>query len=121
MQVPQNMIETLTEIRDLLLKHDFPGQGSVVGRLVKMAEENSDEFAAEVADGAVWGGAGAVWEVGTFKGHKLPDAEASQDEARFHTAIIRLAEQLDAVGIGTAGSRDIAGILRGWRANGLVL
>lgn len=120
MHVPEDMLKTLTEIRDLLLKHDFPDQGSFVGRLVEMAEEGSEAFAAEVTGGAVWGGAGAVWEVGTFTGHKLPDAEASRDEAQFHKAIIRLAEQLDTIGIGTVRSRDIPGILRWWRKKGLI-
>ena len=119
MQVPEDMLKTLTEIRDLLLKHDFPDQGSFVGRLVEMAEEGRDAFATEVTGGAMWGGAGAAWEVGTFKGHKIPDAEAGQDEAIFRKALIRLAEKMDEAGIGTPRSRDIAGILRYWQEKGL--
>ena len=119
MQIPEKMIETLSEIRDLLLKHDFPGQGAFIARLIETAQEDSEEFAAGVSGGDVWGGAGAVWEVGTFKGHKISDAEAGKDEVLFRKAIIRLAEEMDKAGIGTPRSRDIAGILKYWQRMGM--
>lgn len=119
MQVLEKMIETLSEIRDLLLKHGFPGQGAFIDRLIDTAQEDREGFAAGVSGGAVWGGAGAVWEVGTFKGHRIPDAEAGKDEALFRKAITRLAEEMDEAGIGTARSRDIAGILKYWQDMGL--
>jgi hypothetical protein len=57
----------------------------------------------------MWGGSGAVWEVGPI----------GTDTAQFRNAIIQLAEAMDRDGIGTEGSRSAASIFTQWNRQGL--
>ena len=51
-------------------------------------------------------------------GHGSSD-EARNDEMAFPDAIIRIAEAMDRLKIGTERSRDIARIFRGWMEQGI--
>lgn len=120
MRIPAKMIDTLSVIRDLLLRGDFPGQAAFIEGAIRMAREDSDDFATSIAGVDMWGGSGAVWDVCGFGGRGAPEDEAKRDETAFRKAVIRLAEEMDELGIGTERSRYIADLFRQWQKQGLL-
>jgi hypothetical protein len=103
------MIETLREIRRLLLANGFPGQAEVVERLLHLNDENPTEFVRLLTSADMWGGSGAVWEVG----------DLGNDERAFRDAIISLAGQMDRADLGSERSRSTASTFRQWNRNGI--
>lgn len=103
------MIDTLRELRDILTRQGHPGQARVVDRLIQLHDHDPEEFQRLLQSVDMWGGSGAVWEVGSL----------FTDARRFGELIIRLAEEMDAAGLGTPRSQDIANTFRSWRGQGL--
>jgi len=103
------MIETLRELCRLLLANAFPGQAEIVQRLLQLNDENSDEFVRLLISVDMWGGSGAVWEVG----------DLGDDTLAFRNAFIMLAAQMERAGLGTEGSRFIASTFRQWNRAGV--
>jgi hypothetical protein len=60
MQILEKLIETLSKIRDLMLRHDYPGQGTSIDRLIKTAQEDNERLAAGIANGKIYGEAGGL-------------------------------------------------------------
>lgn len=98
------MDSILAEIREILSKHGHIGQACVIERLMKLQKEDPLEFRSLIQGVDLWGGSGAVWEVG----------DLGEGTRRFQNAIIRLAEEMDHTGLGTEHSRAIAHILQAW-------
>lgn len=116
--VSKDILDVLAIIRELLVKHDCPGQAQVVAKLIELGHMDIDAFHNEVTSVDMWGGSGAVWEV-TFQGYK-PNPEAAHDHIRFGQAIIRLAEALDAAAMSTERIRFICRTLKNWETKGLL-
>jgi len=100
------MIETLTELRDILTRQGYHGQASVISRLVELQEADPTEFRTLLQSVEMWGGSGAVWEV-------YPLGEGSR---RFTQLIVQLAQEMQLSGLGTSRSQDIADTFRYWLA-----
>lgn len=113
------MQRTLEEIRGLLRKHDFPGQAEVMDDLLRLIESNYGQFVRKIQGVDVWGGSGAVWEVGSFANRGFPAEFAIDDELQFRRAIIQLSHQMDESGIGTDRARYIASVFNDWLQKGL--
>jgi len=100
------MLEVLTKIRDLLEKHDYPGQASVISNLIALRDSNDPDLPRQLNSGAMWGGAGSVWEVG----------DLGKDTREFRNSIIALAEEMDRADFGSKDSAFIAEVFRNWNA-----
>ena len=113
------MQRTLVEIRDLLRKHDYPGQAEVIGELLQLIESDYDQFVQKIHAVDVWGGSGAVWETCNFANEGVPKESVRDDELRFRRAIIELSNQMDENGIGTERARHIASVFTEWQRLGV--
>jgi hypothetical protein len=99
------MIATLNELVRLLAKHDHHGKARVVQGLVEALQAgNQTEFVTLLHSVDMWGGSGAVWEVG----------ELGEDKQAFQCAIIQLSADMDQAGLGTERSRFIASTFVEW-------
>lgn len=114
-----SIMDDLQRIYDLLSKHEFQGQAEHVQHLLELAKSDSSRFAEAIVDGGMWGGSGAVWEVGSFRRPEIDEREATRDELAFRKAIIRLATNMDKIGLGTEGSRSVATAFKTWKRMGL--
>jgi hypothetical protein len=104
------IVETLRELRDVLVREGYHGQAEMVDRLIQLYDTDLDAFRRRLQSVDLWGGAGAVWEVNP----------GGPERRRFHELIIRLAEEMQAAGLGTARTQDIADTFRSWLAKGLL-
>ena len=102
------MIDILQRIHRLLVKNAAFGQALVVEKLIHFRDANQAEFTRLLQGRDVWGGSGAVWEVG----------QLGRDSALFWDAVIALADDMERQGLGTERSHFVAETLRGWRAAG---
>lgn len=105
----QHMLDILRELRLLLSLHGHRGQENVVAQLIELYQFDRERFAKLIQSVEVWGGAGAVWEVG----------DLGPDTVPFRNAIVRLAEALESERLATNRSRDIADIFRRWNEMGI--
>ncbi|NLS92405.1 MAG: hypothetical protein GXX96_09600 [Planctomycetaceae bacterium] len=103
------MLDILRELRLLLSLHGHRGQENVVAQLIELWQFDRDGFFKLVKSAEVWGGAGAVWEVGDLGSDTVP----------FRYAIIRLAEAMEREQLGSNRSREIADIFRDWNKRGV--
>src|SRR5690242_16293826 len=99
------MLDSLRELHRIPIKHNHQGQAFVVSEMLRLHAEDARAFESLLLGVDMWGGAGAVWEVGGLM----------DDNREFQLAIIRLAEQRDQHAIGTERSRWIADVFRQWQ------
>jgi hypothetical protein len=110
------LIRDLGEIASLLHKYKNYGQAKVVEEILATLTTFSPDY--ERLRGVdLWGGAGAVWEVGPFTGGKPEETRA--DELAFRRAFIRLADTMNQMDIGTEHSRFIATTFQSWMDKGI--
>jgi hypothetical protein len=108
---PESLIIVLREMEQLLRRNDHPGQADYVAAIATIAEWDPCAAASALASGAMWGGSGAVWEVGRF---------GSEEEKRtYWKALCRLTEEMRSRGIGSARAESTAKILAEWIEQGL--
>jgi hypothetical protein len=99
------LIETLTRINSILTKNGNSGQANFVGSLkVRLSEEDSSGFVRDFCSASMWGGSGAVWEVGGF--------ESEEMERSFRRCMIQLVEQTRQMGITYRHAKHIADLFR---------
>src|SRR5690348_5018042 len=103
------MVDTLREIHDILVRQGHAGQAEFVDELINLHGTDPDRFRTLVQSVGMWGGSGAVWEVG----------QLGEDKQRFQEHIIRLAHQMEHADLGMDRSRAIAATFASWRAKGL--
>jgi hypothetical protein len=103
------MKATLTELHRLLSVHDHPGQAEILDHLIGLHDTNREEFVRVLQSNAMWGGAGAVWEVSPM----------GADERVFRSIIVILADEMDRTNVGFERSRSIAETFRVWNEQGL--
>jgi hypothetical protein len=102
----------LEQLLRLLVSSDNPGQARTVGRLIELRSADPAEFDRLLHSVDMWGGSGAVWEVGPSR--------MNRDEVQsFRTAIIALSEWMESEGVGFERSRFIADVFRKWKAAGI--
>lgn len=106
----------LNQLARLLHKYRH-GQATVVEEIRATLSTPTPDFQ-RLAGIDMWGGSGAVWEV-DFAPFST-SSEAHADKIAFHQNIIRIAEHMDRLKIGTERSRYIAGAFREWMRKGIV-
>jgi hypothetical protein len=106
----------LNEIAQLLIKYKHHSQARVVEEILDTLKTPSPDF--ERLRGIdMWGGAGAVWEV--YLPQLFNSEQSKAAEGDFRRAIIRIAETMNQMGIGTDRSQFIAATFQRWLDNGL--
>ncbi len=105
----KSLADPLQDIEGLLRSHGHFGQADYVKQLLDLPTRNRTELISFIQTVEMWGGAGAVWEVGDLK----------TDTLIYREAIIRLAAAMDRDGIGTDRSRHVASILSDWNQRGV--
>ena len=112
----RDLIEALRTIESLLQKHGL-GDWVDTPAIVAEAEAGIPGIAEKLTGLSVWGGSGALWEINLAFG-KLAQPDASHDQRSFQSAIIVLADYLNAHEVGSermrARAREIAAIFRRW-------
>jgi hypothetical protein len=107
---PERFVPVLTELRDLLLKHELIESATFVAELIDLAHLDSEELPSRLQGGRVWGmGLADVSFAGNVDG---PEEELNADDVRFRHLLIQLANEMKAQGINTERSDVIAGALR---------
>jgi hypothetical protein len=107
---PRALIEILRQVEQILRRNDHPGQAAYVAAVATIAEWDSTAVAPALTSGAMWGGSGAVWEVGTF--------DVAGDRLEFYRTLMQLVEAMRAQGIDSPGANNRASILSQWIRNG---
>jgi hypothetical protein len=88
----QEFEKTLTRLIELLENNAFTGQSTVVRELLDALQQGDRKTFLKIITGIdMWGGSGAVWEVGGFRN----DA----DEPEFYRHMITLTEAMKQIGI----------------------
>jgi hypothetical protein len=106
---PESFVSLLDAIRDILLRHDYLAQATLVADLIDLAHLQSSDFADKLGYGGIWGSAGSVADVVDLRPSLDPvDAETRQDSLELQHLLIRLADQMKAQGISTKGSEFVA-------------
>src|SRR5580765_3592640 len=105
----------LRDLECLLVKYGHEGQARCIANLIELLDSGQvAEFAKTIRSVDVWGGAGAVWEVGPFNKAGIPQAESREDTRLFRASIAALADAMDEQGIGMHRAREIAATHREW-------
>lgn len=112
---PESFVPLLERIRDLLLKHDFVAQATVVAELIDLAHLGEAGFADRLGGGELWGSAGSVADVVDLRRSLEPvDLDAERDSVELINTLIRLADDMRAQGIASEGSEFVGnGFRRG--------
>jgi hypothetical protein len=108
----RELLPILEQLRRLLISSDNPGQAATVERLIQLHAADAAEFDRLLHSVDLWGGSGAVWEVG-------PTGMNREEVESFRAGIIALAEGMDSKGVGFERSRFIADVFRKWNAMGI--
>jgi hypothetical protein len=106
----------LNVIAQLLCNYRHYGQARVVEEILGTLETASPDYK-RLCGIDMWGGSGAVWDVYLPRSHRSEQSKA--DERDFRRAIIRIAETMNQLKIGTDRSRFIAATFQGWLDKGL--
>lgn len=81
----------LNDIGEILLRLKFSGQYQVISDLLDLLDKNEDEiFIKELNSVNMWGGAGAVWEVGILE---------KKDEIAFMNKLIELIDFMETTNV----------------------
>jgi hypothetical protein len=110
------LIRDLNEIAQLLYKYKHYGQLRAVEQIRDTLNTSRPDYE-RLCGIEMWGGSGAVWEV------HLPESfhseQSKSDEGVFRRAIVRIAETMNELEIGTDRSRFIAATFQSWLDKGL--
>jgi len=112
---PESFVPLLERMRDLLLKHDFLAEATVVAELIDLAHLGDASFADRLGGGELWGSAGSVADIVDLRRSLEPvDPETERDSVQLIHALIQLADDMRAQGIASDGSEYIGnGFRRG--------
>ena len=120
------LLGALELLAALLAKYRNGGQAHFVEHLIGLLKGNNPDFEKELASVSMWGGAGSVVDVPSFREKWMSrelDKEADADELRFRQAIIYLAQYMNKNRIGSDAARfralSTADIFEQWTEKGL--
>jgi hypothetical protein len=100
---PESLIIVLREMEQILRRNGHPGQADYIAAVATIAEWDPCAVASPLASVAIWGGSGAVWEVGTFV--------SKEEERTFWSALCRLTEEMRCRGMSSPRAESIAKIM----------
>ena len=101
----------LQQIAHVLRENGHTGQADYVAAIQTIAGWDSSAIAPALTSGAMWGGSGAVWEVGEF--------ESPDDRLSFWQLLIELVAEMRRAGIQSDGSDFVARMLKDWISTGV--
>jgi hypothetical protein len=104
------ILKTFRELRDALVREEYAGHAEIVDQIIQLYGTDLDAFRQRLQSLDLWDGAGAGWEVNP----------RGPERKRSHELIIRLAEEMQAAGLGTARTQNIANSFRSWLARSLL-
>jgi hypothetical protein len=99
------LISILRRLEAILRRNDHP-QADYVAAVATIAEWDSTAIGPALASGAMWGGAGAVWDVGQF--------ERKDDHRCYWRLLVQLVEAMKAQGIESPSAESRAEIFSQW-------
>jgi hypothetical protein len=111
MSDPEPLVIVLREIQQILRRNGHPGQADCVAAVATIAEWDPCAVASALASVAMWGGSGAVWEVGSFV--------SKQEERAFWQALCRLTEEMRSRRMSSARAEPVTKILTEWLERGV--
>jgi hypothetical protein len=100
------LISILRRLEAILRRNDHPGQADYVAAVATIAEWDYTAIGPALSSGAMWGSAGAVWEVGQF--------ERADDQHCFWRLLVQLAEAMKNQRIESPAAESTAEILSQW-------
>ena len=109
---PENVVPILKEIAGLLENNGHPGQAEYVSALAIVAHWDPTAVTPGLISGAMWGGSGSVWEVGTFN--------SREEKRRFMQALLGLVDEMRQAGITAPGAESCAAIMTNWLKSGII-
>ena len=110
---PESFVSILDAIRNIFIKHDFDAQATEVAYLIDLAHLESPDFPNRLGGGMMWGSSGSVADSVDLRRSLAPvDAETERDGIELMRLLIRLAEQMKALGIASEGSEFVANAFR---------
>ena len=101
----------LQQMAHVLRQNEHTGQADYVVAIQTIAEWDASAIGPALTSGAMWGGSGAVWEVGDF--------ESQDDKHRFWQLLVELVAEMRSAGIQSESSDFVAGTLKDWIATGV--
>jgi hypothetical protein len=118
----QNMLDEaldgdLSKVAELLHKYGHDGQAKVVDEIRATLDSLTPDYQ-RLAGIEMWGGSGAVWDVNLAPWNT--STEARMDKRSFCQTIIRVAEHMDKLRIGTERCRFIAKAFQEWLDKGIM-
>jgi hypothetical protein len=103
----------LERIRDLLLKHNFLEQATVVAEIVDLAHLGDPSFADRLGGGELWGSAGSIADIVDLRRSLEPvDPDTERDSVELIHTLIRLADDMRAQGIASERSEFVGNEFR---------
>src|SRR5574340_113235 len=108
----ERLVPLLREIAQLLEMNGHPGQAEYVSALATVADWDPTAVVPGLTSGAMWGGSGSVWEVGTWN--------SRDDRRRFMELLLRLVEQMRQDGINSPGAESFAAMMSNWLKSGVI-
>lgn len=108
----ETLIPLLKEIAQVLERSGHQGQAEYVSALATVTYWDVTAVQPGLTSGAMWGGSGSVFDVGTFN---------SKDEHRksLHL-LLQLAEEIRRAGINSSGAEFAATAIPKWLESGIV-
>jgi hypothetical protein len=94
----ERFVPLLEEMRDILLRHDYLAQATVLAELIDLAHLESTRFPERLREGEIWGSAGSVADVVDLQS-STNRLDAGRDSIELTKSLIRLAEEMKAQGI----------------------
>ena len=101
----------LQQMNDLLRRSGNTGQADFVSSIRTLLDTDSPDVTSHLTSVDMWGGSGAVWEVGYF--------ESPDDKRAFWQLVVDLAHEMRSAGIQHERSLFVADTLSEWLASGV--
>jgi hypothetical protein len=115
----QNLVKRgLTQLEAVLVAYSLHFHAGFVRDLIHWYEQEPERFRQEVLSNDLWGGAGSISDL-SLTGFRPSDERAREDQRRLRSAIIHLAEGLEAEGLADERALGVAATFRRWNEKGL--
>jgi hypothetical protein len=107
----ESFVPLLERMRDILLKHDYIDQATLVDNLIDLAHLESSDFPEKLGGGDMWGSSGSVADVVDLQSSFDP-VDAERDSIELTESLVRLADRMKAQGISSERVEFLADAFR---------
>jgi hypothetical protein len=110
----------LRTLERLLRAYKYYAQANAIEDMLELRAAGDEAgFRREVLGATIWGGAGSVADA-NLRVEAGPEHPMAADDARAHdAAMVALADALEAAGLGTPRTRQVAATFRDWLKAGI--